>query len=157
MRLARRLAAGMMAGDARCPRWYASRAAGTTTKRREPHMELSIDRTSAGRTCTLVLAGEVDVYTAPALRQQLLDSIDEGCMDVIIDLENVGFIDSSGLGVLVGVLKRIRENDGSLRLAAANESIVKVLMITGLDKVFPLYRDVAEAESERDNGRGSGA
>ena len=65
-------------------------------------MELGIRTDQDGSDCTVALEGEVDVYTAPRLKAQLVELIDDGCISIIVDLEKVAFIDSSGLGVLVG-------------------------------------------------------
>lgn len=108
-------------------------------------MELDINAQHDGSVCTVVLEGEVDVYTAPALKDRLVSLIEDGCVNVIVDLDKVSFIDSSGLGVLVGALRRARERDGAVRIVCARENILKIFRITGLDKVFPIFADTAEA------------
>jgi anti-sigma B factor antagonist len=108
-------------------------------------MELEISSESNGSKCTITLDGEVDVYTAPHLKEELVALIQNGCSHVVVDLEGVGFIDSSGLGVLVSALRRAREKDGSVRIVCTRESILKIFRITGLDKVFPIFSDAAEA------------
>ena len=97
-----------------------------------------------GRTVVQVV-GEIDVYTAPQLREQLDAEIDAGRYDLVVDLSGVTFMDSTGLGVLVGRLKQIRLNDGSMRLVCAHDRVLKVFVITGLDKVFAIYPTVGEA------------
>ena len=93
------------------------------------------------------LAGEVDLYTAPEFKQQLLDVIGRGGKDVIVDFSNTTFIDSTTLGVLVGGVKRLRTNDGQLSLVCSDRNITKIFEITGLDRVFTIYptRDEAVA------------
>jgi anti-sigma B factor antagonist len=86
----------------------------------------------------LRIEGEVDVYTSPALRDELYRLIDTGAKRVVIDLADMDFIDSSGLGVFVGALKRIRERSGDLELRAMQPSTRKVLEITGLTQVFTI-------------------
>ncbi len=108
-------------------------------------MELDIRPDEQEGTCVLVLDGEVDVYTAPSLREALIEQIESGCADIVVDMEKVGFIDSSGLGVLVGGLRRAKERSGSIRLVCTRESILKIFRITGLDKVFPIFTTVEEA------------
>lgn len=108
-------------------------------------MELEISSESNGSACTVKLDGEVDVYTAPRLKEELVALIQGGCTNLILDLEGVGFIDSSGLGVLVSALRRVRERDGSVRIVCTRESILKIFRITGLDKVFPIFSDAAVA------------
>ena len=85
------------------------------------------------------LAGEVDLYTAPEFKQQLLDVIDQGGRDVVVDLSNTTFIDSTTLGVLVGGVKRLRPAGGSLALVCTDQNITKIFEITGLDRVFPIH------------------
>jgi len=108
-------------------------------------MELDVQTAQTGAACTIVLTGEVDVYTSPRLKQAIVDAMDAGCLNVIVDLEGVGFIDSSGLGVLVSGLRRVRERDGTLRLVCTHDGILKIFRITGLDKVFPLFSSSEEA------------
>ncbi|MDZ4063873.1 MAG: STAS domain-containing protein [Coriobacteriia bacterium] len=108
-------------------------------------MELDITVTRDGGTCVMTLEGEVDVYTAPRLKESLIESMESGCANVLVDLEGVGFIDSSGLGVLVGGLRRAKENSGTIRLVCTRDNILKIFRITGLDKAFPIFSKVAEA------------
>ncbi len=108
-------------------------------------MELDINSVRTGDYCVMTLAGEVDVYTAPRLKSALVELIEQGCVNVLVDLENVGFIDSSGLGVLVGGLRRAKEKSGAIRLVCTRDSILKIFRITGLDKVFPIFESVDEA------------
>lgn len=108
-------------------------------------MELGIRTEQDGSVCAVTLEGEVDVYTAPKLKEQLVALLNGGCISVIIDLEKVAFIDSSGLGVLVSALRRAREKDGVVRIVCTRDSILKIFRITGLDKVFPIFSDASEA------------
>jgi len=108
-------------------------------------MELDIKTARDGDVCSVVLEGEIDVYTAPRLKEVLVDAIASGCPNVVVDLEKVGFIDSSGLGVLVSALRRARERDGVVRIVCTRDTVLKIFRITGLDKVFPIFADAAEA------------
>src|SRR5438128_7963897 len=85
------------------------------------------------------LAGEVDLYTAPEFKQQLLEVITQGAKQVVVDFTNTTFIDSTTLGVLVGGIKRLRTNDGELSLVCSDRNITKIFEITGLDRVFSIY------------------
>ena len=87
----------------------------------------------------IALAGEVDLYTAPEFKQQLLDVIAKGGKDVIVDFSDTTFIDSTTLGVLVGGVKRLRTNDGQLSLVCRDRNITKIFEITGLDRVFTIH------------------
>jgi anti-sigma B factor antagonist len=108
-------------------------------------MELDIAAEHNEDVCALTLSGEVDVYTAPKLKETLVEEIESGCVRIIVDLDDVGFIDSSGLGVLVGGLRRAKERDGAIRLVCSRENVLKIFRITGLDKVFPIFSDMQEA------------
>ena len=91
------------------------------------------------------LAGEVDLYTAPEFKQQLLEVIGQGGKQVVVDFTNTTFIDSTTLGVLVGGVKRLRTNDGQLSLVCSDRNITKIFEITGLDRVFTIYPTRGEA------------
>ena len=97
------------------------------------------------------LAGEVDLYTAPEFKQQLLEVVNEGGKDVVVDFTNATFIDSTTLGVLVGGVKRLRPSGGHLSLVCSDRNITKIFEITGLDKVFPIYATRNEAVDEIDS------
>ena len=88
--------------------------------------------------------GEIDVYTAPRLRELLIELVNTGFYQLVVNMEKVEFLDSTGLGVLVGGLKRVRAHDGSLDLVCTQERILKIFRITGLAKVFVIH-DTAEA------------
>ncbi len=91
------------------------------------------------------LAGEVDLYTAPEFKQQLLEVISQGGKNVIVDFSNTTFIDSTTLGVLVGGVTRLRTNDGQLSLVCSDRNITKIFEITGLDRVFTIHATREEA------------
>jgi anti-sigma B factor antagonist len=94
------------------------------------------------------LAGEVDLYTAPEFKQQLLEVIGQDAAGVIVDFTNTTFIDSTTLGVLVGGVKRLRTNGGQLSLVCSDRNITKIFEITGLDRVFSIYGTRDEAVSQ---------
>lgn len=113
--------------------------------REENVVDLTLStRSQDGRTVVEV-AGEIDVYTAPKLREQLAELVDSGRYDIVVDMTGVEFLDSTGLGVLVGGLKRVRTHDGSLQLVCTQERILKIFRITGLTKVFPIHDSVDAA------------
>jgi anti-sigma B factor antagonist len=93
----------------------------------------------------IALTGEVDLYTAPEFKQQLLEVIGKGAKEVVVDFSDTTFIDSTTLGVLVGGVKRLRPNGGRLALVCNDRNITKIFEITGLNKVFPIYESRAEA------------
>jgi anti-sigma B factor antagonist len=110
-------------------------------------MELSMATRAADGYAVLEVAGEIDVYTAPQLRERLIALVEGGSRQVIVDLSRVEFLDSTGLGVLVGALKRLRVVGGELLLVCAQERLLKIFRITGLDRVFALYDSLESATS----------
>jgi anti-sigma B factor antagonist len=89
--------------------------------------------------------GEVDVYTAPRLREELHHCLDGGKNKIVVNLADVAYMDSSGLGVLIGALKRAREEKGDLVVAAPNARISRILEVTGLSKIFNVRDGVEES------------
>jgi anti-sigma B factor antagonist len=108
-------------------------------------VDLSIDRADHDDETVMSVGGEIDVYTAPIVRERLDAAVRDGHVNLVVDLSQVRFLDSTGLGVLVGRLKLTRSRDGSLRLVATEEKVLKVFAITGLDKVFEIYPTLDEA------------
>jgi anti-sigma B factor antagonist len=113
-------------------------------------VDLSLTTRTEGDRTIVSVGGEIDVYTAPKLREQLVDLVNAGQYHLVVDMEDVEFLDSTGLGVLVGGLKRVRAHEGSLRLVCTQERILKIFRITGLTKVFPIHDSVADAVAARD-------
>ncbi|NHC15758.1 STAS domain-containing protein [Motilibacter deserti] len=113
-------------------------------------MDLSLSNRPEGDKTVVEVGGEIDVYTAPRLREQLVDLVADGKYHLVVDMERVDFLDSTGLGVLVGGLKRVRAHDGSLRLVCTQERILKIFRITGLTKVFPIHDSVEDALAATD-------
>jgi anti-sigma B factor antagonist len=89
--------------------------------------------------------GDVDAYTAPELRAELREATDGGVRVVVVDLADVTFIDSAGLGALVGAHRRMLESDGHLRIVRPPPLVSRAFELTGLDEVFELYDDRAAA------------
>ena len=110
-------------------------------------MDLSLTTRTEGALTVVEVGGEIDVYTAPQLRERVVELVADGKVDLVLDLSGVEFLDSTGLGVLVGALNRVRAQDGSLALVLTQERILKIFEITGLRKVFPIHATVAEAGS----------
>jgi anti-sigma B factor antagonist len=108
-------------------------------------MDLGLDVQERDGFAVLAVSGEVDVATVPRLREQLHGLVAQGSNQIIVNLDAVDFLDSTGLGVLVGALKRVRSNDGDLYLVCTQPRIRKVFEVTGLTKVFQLFDTVDDA------------
>ncbi|MBJ7332981.1 MAG: STAS domain-containing protein [Solirubrobacteraceae bacterium] len=100
----------------------------------------------------LAVAGEIDLYTAPDLKAKLTEVIEAGGTGVVVDLTHTTFLDSTGLGVLIGGLKRLRSRDGALAIVNVDDSITRTFEITGLDQIFTIRasRDEALAALDTD-------
>jgi anti-sigma B factor antagonist len=94
------------------------------------------------------LKGEVDLYTCPDLKEELLRVIREGATLVVVDLTETTFIDSTGLGVLIRGVERLNTEGGRLVVVCVDPNMVKVFEVTGLNRVFAIYstRDEALAQ-----------
>jgi anti-sigma B factor antagonist len=90
------------------------------------------------------LQGEVDLASAPQVRRSIYDLIDQGSHRLAIDFTEVDFMDSTGLGVLIGALKRLREHDGAMVLAGIKPAVARVFEVTGLDRIFTIHGSLAE-------------
>jgi anti-sigma B factor antagonist len=107
---------------------------------------LHLETFTAGADCAVLrVAGEVDVYSAPQLRERVIQLLADDIPHIIADLREVDFLDSTGLGALVGSLKRLREQDGSLKLVTGAGRIPQLFRLTGLVRVFALHQSVPEA------------
>ena len=109
-------------------------------------MDLRAERQDDKGLPVVAVHGELDLEGAPELRRALIEAIDEHPgRPLVVDLEGVDFIDSAGLGVLVGGLKHAKHGAGDLLLVATGRSVIKVLELTGLTRVFEIHSSRAEA------------
>ena len=108
-------------------------------------MDLRLDVSTRGDWSVVAVGGEIDVATAPRLREQLITLVNDGRHHIVVDLEHVDFIDSTGLGVLISGLKRVRMHDGRFALVCTEPRVLKVFEITGLLAVFAVHDSVDEA------------
>ena len=107
-------------------------------------LEVQTRQTDGGVT-VVAPTGRLDVAGAPALKDAMSDLAKNGPPKVVIDMEGISFVDSTGLGSVIAALKQIRHRQGELRLAAPNQQVRVVLELTTLDKVFPYFASVEEA------------
>ena len=108
-------------------------------------MDLTLTTREVGGRTVVAVGGEIDVYTAPKLRDTITELVAAGNYDLIIDMEQVESVDSTGLGVLVGGLKKVRAHDGSLHLVCNQDRLLKIFRITGLAKVFTIHESADAA------------
>jgi anti-sigma B factor antagonist len=112
--------------------------------------ELDITTEQAGTGIAVVgLTGEIDLYTCPEFKQELLRVIADGATFVVVDLTRTTFIDSTALGVIIRGVERLKQRDGRLVVVCADPNIVKIFEVTGLNRIFSVYgsRDEALAQT----------
>ena len=108
-------------------------------------MELGLVVREQDGWAVLTVSGEIDIATAPSLRERLHGLLADEKHQIVVDLDDVGFLDSTALGVLVGVLKRARTEGGEVRIVCTQPRVRKVFEITRLDSAFDLFDSVDEA------------
>jgi len=107
----------------------------------EPSFELA----HYGDWSVMRVAGEIDMATAPKLRQHIVNVTNDRPKGLVLDLNNVDFIDSTGLGVMVGAAKRMRMASGGFRIVCSQAHLVELFQLTRLDEVFDLYEELDDA------------
>jgi anti-sigma B factor antagonist len=108
-------------------------------------IDFAVDSRQEGSWTVVDVQGEVDMFTAPKLRERLVETVDQGHYQIVVNLQGVSFMDSTGLGTLVGGLKRVKEHEGTLSLVCSSRPVLRVLSITGLNNVFPIHETVEQA------------
>ena len=108
-------------------------------------MEVSVSRNAADDVPVVAVSGEVDVYSAPELKESLTKLLHSGAKSIVVDLTDVAFLDSTGLGALVEARAATAEAGGSLPIVCSHERILKLFTITGLDGVFSIHKSTDEA------------
>jgi anti-sigma B factor antagonist len=111
------------------------------------HEDLSIHVHVVNGMNVFELTGSMDIATSPTVRAALTEASERGDHKIIVDLSNVDFLDSTGLGALLGAQKRAKEYDGDVRLVAQEGQILRLLRITGLMKIFSVYPTLEDAVS----------
>lgn len=108
-------------------------------------MEFAVEHQVDNDVAIVRVTGEIDVFSSPQLREMLLEVIENGNLHLVIDLADVSFLDSTGLGVLVGIFHRLRARNGSMAFVGANERVRRVFHVTQLTKIFVLCDSLPEA------------
>jgi len=116
----------------------------------QSHDELSIDINTENDAVVFTLHGTLDLATAPIARAAFLEAANEGKHQIVVDLSRVEFLDSTGLGALIGGHRRASENGGGMRLVVNDGPILRLLNITGLMRVLQVYPSVPGALAQRD-------
>jgi anti-sigma B factor antagonist len=112
------------------------------------NFSLSSEKPDAGADYVVSLEGEVDLYTAPELKQELHRLVGDGAKRIVIDMTQTTFIDSTTLGVLLSVVKRVRPEGGSVVLVCPDRNVKRIFEITLLDRVFTIVDTREEAFDE---------
>ena len=102
-----------------------------------PEFALTEDALDTDRHVVAV-RGEIDLFTAPELKEKLTDAIESGKSRIVVDLTDTTFLDSTALGVLIGAVKRLRSREGALVIVNVDQNIAKTFEITGLDQIFTI-------------------
>lgn len=108
-------------------------------------MNIRVGSKQLEKACLIAVEGELDVYTSPRLKEKVAAVISERVCDIIIDLNGVRYIDSTGLGVLIGTLKRVRELGQRIVVVCNVSQILNVFSITGLCKILTVCDCVEDA------------
>src|SRR5512132_2805254 len=108
-------------------------------------MQLRTEVTDLAGWTVVSLYGALDVATAPELREQVIELVNDGRSQLVFDLDGIDFLDSTGLGTVIGALKRARTHGGDLRLVCTETRVTRLFEITGLDKAVPLLPDLDAA------------
>lgn len=108
-------------------------------------MELNIGLQEKGDVAVINLEGELDTYSCDSLKQRIVSLTEAGIYKIVLNMGKVSYIDSAGLGTLVGALKRTREGGGGLKVVQLNGQVEKAFNITGLVRVFDQYADEESA------------
>jgi anti-sigma B factor antagonist len=119
---------------------------GSSIQTRRMAMDIKVNVKAADdKAFVIEVQGEIDVYTSPRVKESINDLIEKGNYNLVINLEGVRYIDSTGLGVLIGALKKVREHNGRIILICNNPQIKKIFNITGLVKIFEIFKTEEEA------------
>jgi len=120
------------------------RVIATVAKDMSVQFELSQERVSP-QVEVLAVGGEVDIFTAPEIRRAAISAIDDGAIHIVLDLTATSFLDSTGLGMIIGLSKRVRPAGGDIVIVNVDEGIARTFEITGLDEIFRICATRAEA------------
>jgi len=104
----------------------------------------------------IAVAEELDLYSAPALREALLKALNAGNVNIVLDLSGTTFVDSSGFAVMVSAYQRVRAQGGAMRVSGAVPSVLSAMRISGLDRVLSVFPDLRSATAQDAGGAPAG-
>lgn len=104
-------------------------------------MKINIEEHQNDKEMFVSVTGEIDAYTAPKLREELLPLSEGQGKTITVNLKDVSYMDSTGLGVFVGLFKQLNKNEGELRLVELSDRLVRLFELTGLDKIMNISED----------------
>lgn len=111
-------------------------------------INLVSDHEALSENCQFVrLSGELDIHSAPQFKEDILMLLTRGCTSLLVDLNELNFMDSRGLGVFIGILKAIKECNGTLKIICSNQTILKIFHRTGLNEVFQIFDSLEKAQN----------
>lgn len=113
-------------------------------------LSIDVQSTPDGKAQIFVLHGSLDISTSPTVRAALVEAADRGQHEIIVDLTHLEFLDSTGLGALIGAHKRARDHNGRVRLVVQEGQILRLLRITGLLGIFPVYLSIDAALADEE-------
>jgi anti-sigma B factor antagonist len=119
-------------------------------------VQLSVHAVSVREVTVLALDGELDLVSAPVLRQHVVAEVAGGHRWLVLDLTGLTYLDSAGIGQVVAALKRARSHDGDLQVVVPEPRVRRVFELCDLDRVLPLHRTVAEAVAAVERGLSPG-
>lgn len=105
-------------------------------------MNITIDVKEIEQKTEVKISGEIDAYTAPKLRETVFPYTEKKNAEIVIDLSDVSYMDSTGLGVFVGLFKNLNANEGTLQLVGLSERLRRLFDITGLADIMNINSEV---------------
>ena len=108
-------------------------------------MEVKVSKRSDPEVLVMDIEGELDMYEAPSIKSAIRNEVDKGCSNVILNLGNISYIDSSGIGALISGLQHVHKNGGKLKLLKINETVRRSFMLVNIFKLFEAFDSEEEA------------